>query len=116
MKIADVLPATAMAPMNNTASPHPNVTKTTIRAQAVRERLPDERPSLTHRFSIGGYKGYLIVGLYPDGEPGELFITMAKEGSTVSGLVSSCAQAVSVALQHGVPLAVFCEKFTHRRG
>jgi ribonucleoside-diphosphate reductase alpha chain len=85
------------------------------RPRAVRRRLPDERLSTTHRFSVGGHKGYLIVGLYPDGEPGELFITMAKEGSTVSGLVSSIAQVVSVALQHGVPLGVFCDKFAHTR-
>src|SRR5438477_10025559 len=80
-----------------------------MRPRAVRHRLPNERLSTTHRFSIGGHKGYLIVGMYPDGEPGELFITMAKEGSSVSGLVSSVAQVVSVALQHGVPLEVFCE-------
>jgi ribonucleoside-diphosphate reductase alpha chain len=85
------------------------------RSQAVRCRLPEERQSMTHRFNIGGHKGYVTVGLYPDGEPGELFITMAKEGSSVSGLVSSVAQVVSVALQHGVPLKVFCEKFEHTR-
>jgi ribonucleoside-diphosphate reductase alpha chain len=83
--------------------------------RAVRRRLPDERHSLTHRFSVGGHKGYITVGLYPDGEPGELFITMAKEGSTVSGFVSSFARVVSVALQHAVPLEVFCDKFTHTR-
>jgi len=85
------------------------------RPRAARRRLPDERLSTTHRFSVGGHKGYLIVGMYPDGEPGELFITMAKEGSTVSGLVSCFAQVVSVALQHGVTLAVFCDKFAHTR-
>jgi ribonucleoside-diphosphate reductase alpha chain len=85
------------------------------KSRAVRRRLPDERHSITHRFSVGGHKGYLTVGLYPDGEPGELFITMAKEGSTVSGFVSSFAQVVSVALQHAVPLEVFCDKFMHTR-
>lgn len=83
--------------------------------RAIRHRLPDERNSTTHRFSVGGHKGYVTVGLYPDGEPGELFIVMAKEGSTVSGLMSSFAQAVSVSLQYGVPLEVLCNKFVHMR-
>jgi ribonucleoside-diphosphate reductase alpha chain len=86
-----------------------------IRPRVVRQRLPDERRSTTHRFSVGGHKGYLTVGMYPSGEPGELFIVMAKEGSTVSGLVSSFAQVVSVALQYGVPLDVLCQKFVHTR-
>ncbi|MGC2182663.1 MAG: vitamin B12-dependent ribonucleotide reductase, partial [Terriglobales bacterium] len=71
--------------------------------------------SITHKFNVGGHEGYITVGLYPDGEPGELFITMAKEGSTVSGLMDSFALAVSIALQHGVPLKLFCEKFAHTR-
>jgi len=71
---------------------------------AVRRRLPDERRSLTHHFSVGGQEGYVTVGLYEDGLPGELFIRMAKEGSTVSGLMDSFATAVSLALQYGVPL------------
>lgn len=83
--------------------------------QAVRNRLPDERISMTHKFEVGGHEGYLTVGLYPDRQPGELFITMAKEGSTVSGLISSFAQAISIGLQHGVPLKLFCEKFAHTR-
>jgi len=86
-----------------------------VRPPAVRVRLPNERKSITHRFTVGGHKGYFIVGLYPNGEPGELFITMAKEGSTVSGLMSSFAQVVSISLQHGVPLALLCEKFAHTR-
>jgi ribonucleoside-diphosphate reductase alpha chain len=81
----------------------------------VRRRMPDERTSITHRFRIGEHQGYIIVGMYANGEPGELFITMAKVGSSVSGLVSSFAQVVSIALQHGVPLAVLCEKFAHTR-
>jgi ribonucleoside-diphosphate reductase alpha chain len=83
--------------------------------QAVRNRLPDERISVTHKFEVGGHEGYITVGLYPDRHPGELFITMAKEGSTVSGLISSFAQAISIGLQHGVPLKLFCEKFAHTR-
>ena len=83
--------------------------------RAVRHKLKEERMSITHKFNIGGHEGYLIVGLYPDGEPGEIFIKMAKEGSTVSGLMDSFALAVSVALQHGVPLKMFCEKFAHTR-
>jgi ribonucleoside-diphosphate reductase alpha chain len=70
---------------------------------------------VTHKFEIGGHEGYITVGLYPDRKPGELFITMAKEGSTVSGLISSFAQAISIGLQHGVPLKLFCEKFAHTR-
>ena len=82
---------------------------------AVRRRLPDERHSLTHHFSVCGQEGYVTVGLYEDGLPGELFIRMAKEGSTVSGLMDSFATAVSLALQYGVPLRVLCDKFSHTR-
>ncbi len=82
---------------------------------AVRHRLPEERASLTHKFGIAGHEGYITVGLYPNGQPGEIFIKMAKEGSTVSGLMDSFATAVSLALQHGVPLKVLCEKFAHSR-
>src|ERR1700688_1661375 len=83
--------------------------------RAVRRHLPDERHSLTHHFSVGGQEGYVTVGLYEDGLPGELFIRMAKEGSTVSGLMDSFATAVSLALQYGVPLRVLCDKFSHTR-
>ena len=82
---------------------------------AHRHRLPDERLSITHKFNVGGHEGYLTVGLYKDGMPGEIFITMAKEGSTVSGLMDSFACAVSIGLQHGVPLKLLCEKFAHTR-
>src|SRR6266478_8414058 len=82
---------------------------------AVRRRLPDERHSLTHHFSVGGQEGYVTIGLYEDGLPGEMFIRMAKEGSTVSGLMDSFATAVSLALQYGVPLRVLCDKFSHTR-
>ena len=83
--------------------------------RAVRHRLQEERASLTHKFSIAGHEGYITVGLYPSGEPGEIFIKMAKEGSTVSGLMDSFATAISLSLQHGVPLKVLCEKFAHTR-
>jgi ribonucleoside-diphosphate reductase alpha chain len=83
--------------------------------RAVRHRLEDERMSITHKFNVGGHEGYITVGLYRDGSPGEIFITMAKEGSTVSGLMDSFACAVSLALQHGVPLKLLCEKFAHTR-
>jgi ribonucleoside-diphosphate reductase alpha chain len=83
--------------------------------RAVRHRLPAERASVTHKFGLSGHEGYITVGLYPNGSPGEIFIRMAKEGSTVSGLMDSFATAVSLALQHGVPLKVLCEKFAHTR-
>jgi ribonucleoside-diphosphate reductase alpha chain len=83
--------------------------------RAVRHRLPEERASVTHKFSIAGHEGYITVGLYPTGQPGEIFIKMAKEGSTVSGMMDSFATAISLALQHGVPLRVLCEKFAHTR-
>jgi ribonucleoside-diphosphate reductase alpha chain len=83
--------------------------------RAVRHRLQEERASITHKFSIAGHEGYITVGLYPNGQPGEIFIRMAKEGSTVSGLMDAFATSVSLALQHGVPLKVLCEKFAHTR-
>jgi ribonucleoside-diphosphate reductase alpha chain len=83
--------------------------------RAIRHRLPDERASVTHKFSIAGHEGYITVGLYPTGQPGEIFIKMAKEGSTVSGLMDAFATSISLALQHGVPLKVLCEKFAHTR-
>src|SRR5215813_4762944 len=84
-------------------------------ARAVRRRLPDERKSITHKFSIGGHEGYLTVGMYDDGTPGELFVVMAKEGSVVSGLMDSFATAISLSLQYGVPLHVLADKFSHTR-
>jgi len=80
-----------------------------------RRRLQDERRSITHKFSIGGHEGYMTVGMYEDGSPGELFVTMAKEGSVVSGLMDSFATSISMALQYGVPLKVLCDKFSHTR-
>ncbi|RJS20786.1 vitamin B12-dependent ribonucleotide reductase [Corallococcus sp. H22C18031201] len=82
---------------------------------AQRRRLPDERQSITHKFSIGGHEGYLTVGMYEDGTAGELFVVMAKEGSVVSGLMDSFATSVSLALQYGVPLRVLVDKFIHTR-
>ena len=81
----------------------------------VRRKLPDERQSVTHKFSIGGHEGYITVGLYEDGTPGEVFISMAKEGSTISGLMDSFATSISYALQYGVPLKFFVDKFSHVR-
>ncbi|MEL6797489.1 MAG: vitamin B12-dependent ribonucleotide reductase, partial [Planctomycetota bacterium] len=81
----------------------------------MRRRLPDTRSSMTHKFNVAGHEGYLTVGLYEDGLPGELFITMAKEGSTIGGLMDSLGTAVSVALQYGVPVQSLVNKFTHQR-
>ncbi|HND11734.1 MAG TPA: vitamin B12-dependent ribonucleotide reductase [Pseudomonadota bacterium] len=82
---------------------------------AVRRKLPDERRSITHKFAIAGHDGYIHVGMYDDGSPGEIFIRMAKEGSTISGLMDSFATAVSLALQHGVPLKLLVDKFSRTR-
>ena len=84
-------------------------------AKPHRHRLPSERAAVTHRFDISGHEGYITVGLYPDGQPGEIFLKMAKEGSTVSGLMDSFATTVSVALQYGVPLRDLVNKFAHVR-
>jgi ribonucleoside-diphosphate reductase alpha chain len=80
-----------------------------------RRKLPDTCTSIRHKFSIGGHEGYIMVGLYDDGSPGELFITMAKEGSTISGLMDAFATAISYSLQYGVPLKFFVDKFSHVR-
>jgi ribonucleoside-diphosphate reductase alpha chain len=81
----------------------------------VRRRLPDERKAITHKFSIAGHEGYITVGMYEDGKPGEIFIVMSKEGSTISGLMDAFATAVSIALQYGVPFEVLANKFSHMR-
>ena len=80
-----------------------------------REHLPDTRNSITHKFNVGGHEGYINVGLYPDGRPGELFITMAKEGSTIGGLMDAFGTAISISLQYGVPLEALVNKFSHMR-
>ncbi|HEY0705497.1 MAG TPA: hypothetical protein VGG33_01800, partial [Polyangia bacterium] len=82
---------------------------------AVRRKLPDERRSVTHKFSVAGHEGYIHVGLYENGQPGEIFVRMAKEGSTISGLMDSFATAISLALQHGVPLKLLVDKFSRTR-
>jgi ribonucleoside-diphosphate reductase alpha chain len=85
------------------------------KAMPARRRLPDERQSITHKFSIAGHEGYITVGMFEDGMPGEVFITMSKEGSTISGLMDSFATSISIALQYGVPLKVLVDKFSHAR-
>jgi len=80
-----------------------------------RRKLPDERRAITHKFSINGHEGYITVGLYENGQPGEIFLVMAKEGSTISGLMDAFATSVSIALQYGVPLPTLVDKFSHAR-
>src|SRR5579863_4069436 len=82
---------------------------------ANRHRLQDERSAITHHFAFGGHEGYLTVGFYPNGQPGEIFIRMAKAGSTIAGLMECFGTVVSVSLQHGVPLKVLCDKLSHTR-
>jgi ribonucleoside-diphosphate reductase alpha chain len=81
----------------------------------VRRKLPAERQAITHKFSIGGHEGYITVGMYDDGQPGEIFLVMAKEGSSISGLMDSFATAISLTLQYGVPIKVLIDKFSHVR-
>jgi ribonucleoside-diphosphate reductase alpha chain len=83
--------------------------------QPMRRKLPDERRAITHKFEIAGHEGYITVGLFEDGKPGEIFLVMAKEGSTISGFADAFAQAISYALQYGVPLEVLVDKFSHVR-
>jgi ribonucleoside-diphosphate reductase alpha chain len=98
-------PATPVQPVpSGEAAPEP-----------LRRRLPDERKAVVHHFSVGGHEGYLIVGLYQNGQPGEIFIRMAKAGSTIAGLMDSFGIAVSMALQFGVPLRTLTDKFSHTR-
>jgi ribonucleoside-diphosphate reductase alpha chain len=80
-----------------------------------RRRLADERKAITHKFHVGPCEGYLTVGLYEDGQPGEIFITLAREGSAIAGLIDSFATAISIGLQYGVPLKVLCNKYVHAR-
>ena len=94
---------------------HSGKAKAIPEIKPIRRRLPDERKSITHKFSIAGHEGYLTVGMYADGTPGEIFIVMAKEGSVVSGLMDSFATSVSIALQYGVPLQDLGRKFKHAR-
>jgi ribonucleoside-diphosphate reductase alpha chain len=114
-KTAAIAVLTTVPPVSTTTEPVKEVQDTNGPPRAVRHRLQDERASITHKFSIAGHEGYITVGLYPSGQPGEIFIKMAKEGSTVSGLMDAFATSISLALQHGVPLKVLCEKFAHTR-
>ncbi len=91
------------------------IVNVTAEPRPYRRRLPDERRSITHKFSVAGHEGYITVGMYEDGTPGEIFLVMAKEGSVVSGLVDSFATAISLALQYGVPMKVLVDKFSHTR-
>ncbi|HUP42615.1 MAG TPA: vitamin B12-dependent ribonucleotide reductase [Thermoanaerobaculia bacterium] len=91
------------------------VVKPIEEARAVRRKLADERRALTHKFRVGDHEGYITVGLYENGQPGEIFLTMAKEGSTISGLMDAFATAISIALQYGVPLRTLVDKFSHTR-
>jgi ribonucleoside-diphosphate reductase alpha chain len=84
-------------------------------ARAVREKMPYERASVTHKFSVSGHEGYITVGMYADGRPGEIFIKMSKEGSTLSGVMDGLALTVSLGLQYGVPLKVFVDKMLNTR-
>jgi len=100
------------------AAPQPSAAAAaaaTVAAAPRRRKLPDERRALTHKFSVAGHEGYVTVGLYEDGTPGEIFLTMAKEGSTISGLMDAFATAISLTLQYGVPLEALVEKFSHMR-
>ena len=109
------LSAAKEEPAKAAAAPAVSVPSQVPSAHPYRRRLPDERQSLTHKFKIGGHEGYITVGMYEDGQPGEIFVTMAKEGSTISGLMDSFATAISLALQHGVPLKLLVDKFSHTR-
>ena len=93
----------------------PEVVAVAETARAVRRKLPDERRAITHKFDIQGHEGYITVGIYEDGTPGEIFLVMSKEGSTISGLMDAFATAISLSLQYGVPLEVLVKKFAHTR-
>ena len=110
-------PAQVVAPAPTVAAPSVAIPATPAPsvAQPRRQRLPDTRQSLTHKFDIQGHEGYVTVGFFADGRPGELFVTMAKEGSTIGGLMDTIGTLVSMGLQYGVPLSVFVNKFAHQR-
>jgi ribonucleoside-diphosphate reductase alpha chain len=99
----------------NTSRDKEKAAETVVVNKPMRRKLPDERNSITHKFDIAGHEGYITVGLYEDGQPGELFLVMAKEGSTISGFADAFAQAISYALQYGVPLQDLVDKFSHVR-
>jgi ribonucleoside-diphosphate reductase alpha chain len=99
----------------NTSKDKEKAAAAAVVAGPTRRRLPDERHAITHKFDIAGHEGYITVGLFEDGTPGELFLVMAKEGSTISGFADAFAQAISYALQYGVPLQDLVDKFSHVR-
>jgi ribonucleoside-diphosphate reductase alpha chain len=108
-------------PLNTSRDKQPDLARAVTRAAEetvrtpVRRKLPDERRAITHKFDIQGHEGYITVGLFEDGQPGEIFLVMAKEGSTISGFADAFAQAISYALQYGVPLQALVDKFSHVR-
>ncbi|HZR71132.1 MAG TPA: vitamin B12-dependent ribonucleotide reductase [Burkholderiales bacterium] len=100
----------------NTSKEEAKASKTEAKeTRPFRRKLPDERRSITHKFDIAGHEGYITAGMYEDGQPGEIFIVMSKEGSTISGLMDSFATAISMSLQYGVPLKALVDKFSHMR-
>jgi ribonucleoside-diphosphate reductase alpha chain len=100
-------------PLNTSSGPE--AAKVAAVSRPVQRKLPVERRAITHKFNIAGHEGYITVGMYDDGAPGEIFINMSKEGSTVSGLMDAFARAISYALQYGVPIEVLADKFAHTR-
>jgi len=112
-KGAQPLSAAGKKEEKKAAAPEPEQRELFARAQ--REKLPPERSSITHKFSVGGHEGYITVGMYEDGRPGEVFIKMAKEGSTLSGVMDGLALTLSIGLQHGVPLKVLVDKLVNTR-
>ena len=108
-QISSISEGATARPENDAGPTEPSLEPKSAPFPAIRRHLPDERRALTHHFSIAGQEGYLTVGVYEDGSPGEIFITMAKQGSTISGLMDALATVLSLALQHGVPLRVICQ-------
>jgi ribonucleoside-diphosphate reductase alpha chain len=102
-------------PLSTSASEKKPGAPVVVESRPVRRHLPVERHSITHKFAVAGHEGYLTIGMYEDGTPGEIFIVMAKEGSTLSGVMDSFATTCSMALQYGVPLKVLVDKFSHTR-
>jgi ribonucleoside-diphosphate reductase alpha chain len=102
-------------PLSTSAAGSTGATKEELSAQLLRRKLSDTRDSLTHKFSVAGFEGYMTVGLYDNGQPGEIFITLGKAGSTLAGFADAFATAISFALQHGVELRFLADKFSHVR-
>ena len=113
-EVSEAVAAAAVAVAAEAKAPVEKIVERIVE-RPMRRRLPNTRRSLTHKFNVAGHEGYLTVGLYDDGMPGELFITMAKEGSTIGGLMDSLGTAISVALQYGVPTESLVNKFSHQR-